>query len=311
MLIHLQSKKLITAQELSERYQISLRTVYRDIHSLEEAGIPIIGEAGRGYSLVDGYKLPPVMFTREEAMAFVTSSTLIKKLGDESMKKSFESALFKIKAVLKGPDKEIVENLEKSVLVREIKFSAPNKSIPLEKVLSAIAYKMQVSFQYFANSSQEQTDRKVEPIGVFQTGDNWRLIAYCHLRNDYRDFRLDRITNIELTSAPFSRSHPPFDQLLNKSDQDFELTKVVFTTCKNSWRFFGDQKYYFGLVKEVEIGDRVEMHFLASNLWSISRWAMSFMDSIEISEPPEMVEIMRHINHKFMARIDGAALIEK
>lgn len=300
MLIHLQSKKVVTSQELADRYDISLRTVYRDIRSLEEAGIPIIGEAGRGYSLVDGYKLPPVMFTREEAMAFVASSKLLRNVGDEELKNSYESALFKIKAILKGPDKTIVENLEKNVKVIENRFTPPNKSIPLEKLLTAIAHKFVVNFEYFANSSQEITLRTVEPIGVFQTGNNWRLIAFCQLRNDYRDFRLDRITNIELSSKPFTKIHPPFDDFVNKEAKDFELIKVVFTTCKHSYRYFGDQKYYYGFVKEIDLGERMELHFLTSNIWSISRWAMSFMDSIEVIEPQEMIGKMRYIAERFL-----------
>lgn len=299
ILIQLQSKKVVTAQEIADRFEISLRTVYRDIRSLEEAGIPLIGEVGKGYSLVDGYKLPPVMFTREEALAFVTSSALIQKINDDKLRQNFDSALFKIKSVLKGPEKDLVEYLEKNVQLVSHKFSPPSKPIPLEIILSAIASKMMVEFTYFANSNQSESTRKVEPIGVFQTGNNWRLIAFCHLRQDYRDFRLDRITAASLRPETFTKEHPPFDQFIRKEEKELELTRVIFRTCKNSWGYFGDQKYYFGLVKEIEVGDQMEMHFFTSQLWGISRWAMSFMDSIEIDEPKEMIDLMLYMVEKF------------
>ena len=83
ILIQLQSKKVVRAQDLADRFDISLRTVYRDIRTLEEAGVPLYGEAGVGYSIVDGYRLPPVMFTQEEAMAFITAEKLMEKFTDQ------------------------------------------------------------------------------------------------------------------------------------------------------------------------------------------------------------------------------------
>src|SRR6478735_3963073 len=112
ILIQLQSKKIVKAQDLASRFDISLRTVYRDIRSLEEAGVPLYGEAGVGYSLVDGYRLPPVMFTREEAMSFVTAEKFMEQFTDASTKSSYQSAMYKMKAVLRSDEKELVENIE-------------------------------------------------------------------------------------------------------------------------------------------------------------------------------------------------------
>src|SRR5690606_29609387 len=97
ILIQLQSKKVVKAQDLADRFGISLRTVYRDIRTLEEAGVPLYGEAGIGYSIVDGYRLPPVMFTREEATAFITAEKLMEKFTDASLKQHFTSAMYKVK----------------------------------------------------------------------------------------------------------------------------------------------------------------------------------------------------------------------
>src|SRR6187549_2519287 len=115
ILIQLQSKKVVKAEEISERFEISLRTVYRDVKALMEAGVPIGSEAGKGYFIVDGYHLPPVMFTQDEASSMLLAGKFVEKMGDKSMKAAFESAMFKIKAVLSDPEKDHLEQLHSHV----------------------------------------------------------------------------------------------------------------------------------------------------------------------------------------------------
>ena len=93
ILIHLQTKRVVKAEEIAERFEMSLRTVYRDVKALMEAGVPIGSEAGKGYFIVDGYHLPPVMFTQDEASAMLLAGKLVEKMTDKSIKEAFESAL--------------------------------------------------------------------------------------------------------------------------------------------------------------------------------------------------------------------------
>src|SRR6201996_6816485 len=117
ILIQLQSRRVVKAQDIADRFEISLRTVYRDIRTLEEAGIPIIGEAGVGYSLMDGYRLPPVMFTKEEATAFLTAEKFVEKLTDTSTRASHRSAMDKIRAILKTTEKDLLEDMDGNIEV--------------------------------------------------------------------------------------------------------------------------------------------------------------------------------------------------
>lgn len=115
ILIHLQSKRIVTAGEISRRFGISIRTVYRDIRTLEAAGIPIGSEAGLGYYLVEGYRLPPLKFSLKEVAALITAGKLVDRLDEPSLKADFDSALFKIKAVLNEPEKDYIEKLQELI----------------------------------------------------------------------------------------------------------------------------------------------------------------------------------------------------
>lgn len=118
IITQLQSKRVVTAKEIAKKHNVSVRTIYRDIRTLEKSGIPIVTEEGKGYSIMDGYKIPPVMFTQEEANALITAEQLIKKNKDQSLTEHYESAITKIKSVLKYNQKEETELLTDRLQVR-------------------------------------------------------------------------------------------------------------------------------------------------------------------------------------------------
>src|SRR6476620_9303991 len=117
ILIQLQSRRLVKAQHLADKFSISLRTVYRDVKALEEAGVPVIGEAGTGYSLMEGYRLPPVMFNLDEATALLTASKLVQSKTDAGISKHYNAALDKIKAILRHAEKEHLEVINNRIEV--------------------------------------------------------------------------------------------------------------------------------------------------------------------------------------------------
>ena len=288
MLIQLQSKKVVRAQDLADRFGVSLRTVYRDIRSLEEAGVPLYGEAGTGYSLVDGYRLPPVMFTPEEAMAFITAGKLMEKFSDKTLTDNFASALYKVKAVLRTTEKDLVDNLESQIDMIDHKQASPPNSNSLDVLLKAVAEKKAVQMTYKAFGSDGETNRLAEPIGIFHENDNWYTIAYCHLRTEYRQFRLDRIVSIKLTDVK-QQEHvglKEYRQLYPQEWEKFPVEKVVLRVAKNSIPYIRERRHYYGFVSETENGDTLEMTFLSQ--WAeegLLRWFMMFADKGEILEP--------------------------
>ncbi len=295
ILIQLQSKRVVKAQDIAGRFNISLRTVYRDIKALEEAGIPVIGEAGVGYSIMEGYRLPPVMFTQEEATAFITAGKMVEKLTDTSTRSSYESALFKIKAVLKYSEKDYVEGLEDHIEVLRNPYLPASNDHHLQNILQNISGKTIIDIGYYAQHSQEYSNRLVEPIGVFYLTNNWYMIAYCHLRKDYRHFRTDRISYITPTSSHYETVHPSLKSFLDKMKQEKELHEIVIRVDKTVMKYFGEQKYYNGFVSEKEVNGKMEMRFLTQSLMGFARFFLLFGEFADILNPPGLRETVMSI----------------
>jgi predicted DNA-binding transcriptional regulator YafY len=291
ILIHLQSRRVVKAIDIAQRFNISLRTVYRDVKTLEEAGIPIIGEAGVGYSIMEGYRLPPVMFTREEATAFLTAEKFVEKLTDASTTEHHKSAMYKIKAILRKAEKDLLEEIDNSieVLKNQSQLRIDNKD-HIQTLLKSIAQKNVLTIDYFANHSQEYTKRDIEAIGIFYKDSYWHLIAYCRLRKDYRDFRIDRISHVLITDKFFNNKHPTLKAYIAQTAKEQELDMVIMRVEKEIYTHLEYQKYYSGFVSEKITGNQIEMTFLTNSLEGFARWFMMFGDKAEVITPDSLKE---------------------
>jgi predicted DNA-binding transcriptional regulator YafY len=288
ILIHLQSKKIVTAHELADRFNISKRTVYRDIRSLEEAGIPIGSEIGVGYFIVESYHLPPVGFSKEEASALLIANKLTEKLTDKSLQENLNSALYKIRSILNVSEKEFIENIDQHIEV--FSSSAIQKSnIPpkiLDTILKGIDKKLALELVYNSSSKNQDTCRIVEPVGICHYSFNWHLIAFCKLRNDFRDFRIDRIKKISLTDNKFTiENKPSISDYFNTITSDNDVFLVRLTFDKNIIPEISQAKYYYGFIDEKELGDKIEMTFLSNSEEYICKWILTLLDQVEIIEP--------------------------
>lgn len=285
--IHLQSRKIVRAKDIADRFNISIRTVYRDIQTLNEAGVPIGSEAGVGYYLIDGYRLPPVMFTREEVSAFLTAEKLIEKFTDNSIDSNFKSGMMKIRAILKSTEKDMLESIEENieVLNRRTRLEKSSNSNYIQKIIESISERKSINIRYHTFYSNEIKDRNIEPIGLFFSNGYWHTIAFCELRQDYRDFRLDRILNITKTDKSFRKKHPSIKDYLGKVTKEQNLETIVICVDKVVAQYLSEQKYYNGFVNEQQIDDKVQMTFLTSSLEYFVRWFLMFADKADIVSP--------------------------
>lgn len=304
ILIQLQSKKIVKAQDLADRFGVTLRTIYRDIKSLDNAGVPIIGEAGSGYAIMEGYRLPPVMFSREEAGSFVAAEKLMQRFTDEQFSAHFSSALYKVKSVLRNDEKNLVASLEDKIAIKAR--AGVNKSLPhaLQYLVESMTNKKQALLTYKSYDAESATNRAIEPVGIFHENQYWYILAWCHLRNDYRQFRIDRINAITLMEKPFTRSHPTLNELRSKK-QDCAVTRVRILVKKSVVPFIRFGSEYHGFLKETSKGDWVELEFDCPNVeMSFIRWFLMFADHARILEPESLKENVRKILQNALTQLD-------
>ena len=202
ILTQLQAKRIVTATQLAERHNVSVRTIYRDIRTLEKSGIPIVTEEGKGYSIMEGYHLPPVLFTEDEANALITIEQLAIKNKDLSFVENISSGIEKIKAILRYSQKGNAD-----LLADRIYFSGNNNeektSNNLMQIQSAITQYKVLTMDYLS-SENKRTTRNIEPFAIYSIHGDFLLIAFCRLRDDFRHFRIDFIEKLVTENETFS-----------------------------------------------------------------------------------------------------------
>lgn len=202
MLTLLRSKRLLTAAEFAERFDVSVRTVYRDMRKLEEAGVPIVTIEGRGYSLMEGYGISPVQFTEQEANALITAELLVHKTHDSSFIRDFDEAMIKIKSVFRSSIQEKSELLSSKIHSFEWRWE-DYSSNALSEIQIAITHFRYLEIKYQKANDPAVSFRRVEPYTLLSSNQKWILIAWCELRNSFRSFRIDRIQHFQILPDVF------------------------------------------------------------------------------------------------------------
>jgi predicted DNA-binding transcriptional regulator YafY len=200
----LQSRKYVTADQIADKFEISNRTVYRDIKALAELGIPVSFEQPKGYFIVQGFFLPPLSLTIEEANALILMTSLSEKFADKSILKNSKSALNKLLAVLRYGDKDKAEILSSNTRI----YLADNEKTDVEYlsiIQHSITDKIILAIEY-TNNQGIFSKREIEPIGLAFYSNQWHLIAWCWKRNQYIDFKTRMISKLDSTSIPFRKN---------------------------------------------------------------------------------------------------------
>ncbi|MCB0833459.1 MAG: YafY family transcriptional regulator [Bacteroidetes bacterium] len=291
LLLH--SKKVVRAKDIAAKFKITLRTVYRDMKALNEAGVPIAAEAGEGYSLVEGYHLPPVMFTLDEASALALGAELVESFTDASFQPHMLTALQKIKAVLPEDKKDYLEKLASGLRVIEPQRRRQTRAGDdiLRSLQDSIVHRRVVRLVYGSRDKTE-TRREVEPLGLVYYSDFWHLIGYCRLRKDHRDFRTDRIRSISITDEAFEPDAR--FSLTDYLEQSRSLEHPIKVTVKfrEPIASFVRDRYYFGLIEEHTIEDGVVLTFITPDVKYLTGWLLSFGEHVEVLEPESLTSLL-------------------
>lgn len=203
----LQTHDRLSGTVLAERVGVDGRTLRRYISMLEELGIPITTDRGRygGYSLVPGFKLPPMMFTEDEALALSVGLLASRGLGLKNLAPAVASAQAKLERVMPVKLKRRVRAIDETVVLDlERRESTDGDAATVTTLAAAAQSRERVRLRYVDTTGQP-SDRDIDPYGLARRGGRWYVVGHCHLRRDLRSFRIDRIESVDLLDIPFSR----------------------------------------------------------------------------------------------------------
>lgn len=288
-LLLLQGRRVIRAEEIAAHFEISLRTVYRDVAALSEAGVPVVAEAGVGYSLLQGYSVPPVMFTPEEAGALFLAGDLVDHLTDRSMQAQMRSALLKIRAVLPRSHQDRLDRLAHTTALLLPPPTGPaDDRAALARIQSALAQRRVLELRYRSTAGDAETLREVEPLGLLFYADHWHLIAWCRLRRDLRDFRTDRIVALAIREESFS-GHRDFslrDHVRAWRVQAPGVEIVLRVDRRAASRL---RRAWMGSILDERVeGDRVRLTVMADECGWLAGWLLGFGTALEVVAPESL-----------------------
>jgi predicted DNA-binding transcriptional regulator YafY len=298
LILCLQARRVTTAEELAGRFGLTVRTIYRDMAALGQAGVPIVSEAGVGYSLMRGWHLPPVNFSAEEASALVTGALFVEQFADASVAAQMRSAVLKVRAVLPRDYQERVARLERGLA------TTAHAEAPLQENLAllqqALAEQRVLRFAYQGAGKPEAVSRVAEPHGFIHYLARWHLIAWCCASGAFRDFRTDRITQVRMLPETFAlragfslaeyiRTHMPAPRLRGR----VRFSPLGADRAKREW--------WMGIVGEETERDGVVLTLAAVEWDRLIYWLLSFGEDATVIGPASLRKKMAEAARKVAA----------
>lgn len=196
----IRGRRLTTAAHLAQRLEVSERTIYRDVADLQAQGVPIEGEAGVGYRLGQGFELPPLMFTIQEAQALVAAVRIAQSWLDPALAAASADALGRVMSVLPSANRAAAESLR--VFVPPFAGLEPGTQHMLQ-LLREAAHDTRLARIAYRDAANQPSERTVRSLGVFYWGKVWTLAAWCESKDDFRSFRIDRIATLDVLEQHF------------------------------------------------------------------------------------------------------------
>ena len=281
-LLTFQGRSLVRAQDLAEKFEVSERTVYRDIDALCEVGVPLYGTPGEGYRLMDGYYLPPIMFSEHEARALYLAVSILVGFSEAGpTQDAAHAALEKIRVVLPKATLEQVEALQATWGF--YKFGHPLFNLDDERIVQiqrAIQQQHLIHISYHAMHSNAVNARDIEPLHLAFVDNVWIVHGYCRLRTDFRNFRLDRIDSLRILPQTFE----PRAVRFGSHEQGEVLVEVRFRQSVVRW-VREVQHITFISERECPQTGQPILCYRVSNQGQMVRWLLGWGDQFEVVAP--------------------------
>ena len=291
LVLLLQNRPNMSSRDLAEHFGVSRRTIFRDLRTLGESGVPLTYAEEGGYEILEGYQLPPLMLSAREAATLLVGTAFTKLQPDASLRTDADAVAMKIRSVLPEPVREYIDGLqERTVLApfneTQDRGGAADEEQGLWFELSeAIARQRKVKMTYYVASRDEETVREVDPLGLVYYSDHWNLIGYDHLRDDIRNFRLDQIKKLR---TRFDRFEPPpgfsLKEHLRERGTSPKNERITVRFKNRAWRW-ARRQVPADVEQELREGKWTRVTFEFENLSYVAKWLLRYGTDAEVVEP--------------------------
>lgn len=291
LIVELQSKHWQRAEDLAATFEISKRTVYRDMVALMESGVPVISSPGQGYALDEGYFLPPLSFTTDESIVLLLGTDFMQQTFDAQYQSAARSVTSKIRAVLSQRLRDEVDGLQTSMRFIAINpLESTTRPDTLQQIRRAIIQHHTIRIDYHTRSTSHEdvagskTTRDVDPYALVHLENTWYLAGYCHLRQDTRNFRLDRIDALQVLPKTFTRPEN-FRVGPKPSTQNEINVRVLFTPAVARWV----QEESFFYIRAMENHpDGLLVTLRVRQETDLVQWLLGWGSNVRVLEPASL-----------------------
>jgi predicted DNA-binding transcriptional regulator YafY len=290
IILTLQGRWHLTAAALAAQFEVSARTIYRDLEALAELGVPVVATPGRGYALAPGYHLPPVMFTATEASALALAGGLFRHFVAHEGRAALETALRKVDAVLPEETRAQVAETRRRVCL----ISWPHRAAPLDSELprliqQAIAERRRLAVTYHARSTAETAERTIDPYALVYYAGDWHVLGYCHHRTDVRQFRLSRMEAPRLLPdrfvMPAEADAQAFWANTTHGRTGHCVAQVRFSDTVTRWV---RERPHYAWESEEETAEGLRVTLRVDRWEELLPWLLGWGGDVEVLSPPEL-----------------------
>ena len=295
----LQNRPNLTADDLADHFGVSRRTIFRDLRALGEAGVPLTYAEDRGYTILEGYQLPPLMLTAREAATLLVGTAFAALQPDPSLREDADAVALKIRSVLPDEVRTFIDRIQERTVLDP--YWVHDVTGPLDEDAEgrwyqlgrAAAQQFCVSMAYYVLSRDEVTRRTVDPLGLVYYTDHWNLIAFDHLRESLRNFRLDRIRSMHVTMERFE---PPegfdLETYLAERGKDRDTHRITIRFTERAYRT-ARRSLPAQIHEETASDGHVTVTFFFENLDYVARWLLRFGTRATVLAPEALRDKLR------------------
>lgn len=293
ILMQLQQHDQRRAEDLAAHFEVSVRTIYRDIQALCETGVPVIAMTGQGYSLPDDFFLPPINFTVEEAFMLILGSNFMAQNFDTHYADIAQSATQKIQTVLPSQYREEIEYLQQNISVFASESPDENRTMKLKQIRQAIMQTRKIRMAYTKrfniNHKPEHVVREIDPYSLAQHNNTWYLLAYCHLREEMRVFRLSRIDDLQILPYTFERPENLKQQWVRPDKVRQLIIRVLVDWSVARWvQELGS--FFTESIEETTNGLLITLR--VEHEREVMQWLLSWGSNLEVLEPEHVRQLV-------------------